>query len=173
MKKIIMTVCVLLVLLANNLSAHKATPVSSITEINNFHFVSDNLASSGMLTLSDYQYIHDYGFKHVINLIPGMQIKEKRHVEKLGMSYQQIPVVWDQPTLENFQRFVTLMKSYGDEKVYIHCQLNWRASTFVFLYRVTQLGHSVAAAKKDLMTIWQPKDGWDDYIQLVLKAYDK
>lgn len=143
----------------------------SLAEIKNFRFVSKSLASSGMLDFKKYSQIKQYGFKHVVNLIPGMQIKERRVVEQLGMSYEQIPVDWGNPTLEDFQKFVALMKSYGNEKVFVHCQLNWRAASFVYLYRVTQLGVSKEEAEKDLKAIWNPHDGWDEYIESVLKAY--
>jgi len=146
---------------------------ASLAEIKNFHFVSESLASSGMLDFKKYSEIEQYGFKHVINLIPGIQIKERRVVEKLGMSYEQIPVDWGNPTLEDFQQFVALMKSYGDDKVFVHCQLNWRAASFVYLYRVTQQGISKEVAQKDLQAIWNPHDGWDEYIDLVLEAYSK
>ena len=139
--------------------------------INNFHFVSKLLASSGMLELDDYQHIKNYGFKHVINLIPGLQLKEKRHVESLGMSYQQIPVIWATPTLHNFEQFSTFMKSYGDDKTYVHCELNWRASTFVYLYRVTQLGMSEKKAKQDLDHIWTPEEQWKEFIVSTLAHY--
>jgi protein tyrosine phosphatase (PTP) superfamily phosphohydrolase (DUF442 family) len=141
--------------------------------INNFHFVSKQLASSGMLKLEDYQHIKNYGFKHVINLIPGMQLKEKRHVQSLGMSYEQIPVIWNTPTLSNFKQFSTLMKSYGSDKTYVHCELNWRASTFVYLYRVTQLNMTKEEAKQDLDHIWTPKDQWSDFIKSTLAHYKK
>lgn len=143
----------------------------SFKTINNFHFVSDQLASSGMLESKDYDLIKAYGFKHVINLIPGMQLKERKHVESLGLSYEQIPVVWDEPTLENFQEFVKFMKAYDNDKVYVHCELNWRASTFVYLYRVTQLGISDEIAKKDLLSIWTPEPTWQAFIDSTLKAY--
>jgi protein tyrosine phosphatase (PTP) superfamily phosphohydrolase (DUF442 family) len=139
--------------------------------INNYHFVSENLASSGMLELEEYQKIKAYGFQHVVNLIPGNQIKERKVVESMGMSYEQIPVDWGNPTLADFEAFVDLMNSYGDDKVYVHCELNWRASSFVYLYRVTQLGISSDEAMKDLTEIWQPKDGWQEFIDDTLAAY--
>jgi len=139
--------------------------------INNYRSVSENLASSGMLDLEDYQNIKAYGFKHVVNLIPGNQLKEQKYVESLDMTYEQIPVDWDNPKLSDFETFVDLMKSYGDDKVYVHCQLNWRASSFVYLYRITQLGVSIEEALQDLTAIWQPKDGWQEYIDATLAAY--
>lgn len=145
----------------------------SLHDIKNFRFVSDKFASAGMIDLKQYSHIKAYGFKHVINLIPGMQLKERRHVESLDMTYEQIPVDWGNPTLADFEKFVALMKSYGGEKVFVHCQLNWRASSFVYLYRVTQLGISPQDAKTDLKAIWSPHDGWDKYIQEVIQAYKK
>ena len=142
--------------------------MDSLSKINNFHFVSDDLASAGMIELDSYQYIQQYGFKHVINLIPGKQNKEREHVKSLGLSYQQIEVDWSEPSLQDFERFVELMKSYKGNKVFVHCQLNMRASTFVFLYRVTQLGVDLNVAEKDLLMIWKPTKTWQAFIDKVL-----
>lgn len=173
MKKILITICILLLAIGGGLYAHSVKPVDSMNEIKNFHFVSENLASSGMLTLEDYQYIKDYGFKHVINLLPGMQIKEKRRVESLGLSYQQISVDFSEPTLENFKEFSKLMQTYGEEKVFVHCQLNWRASAFVYLYRVTQMGISEEQAGKDLAVIWEPHHVWETFVKDTVKYYQQ
>jgi protein tyrosine phosphatase (PTP) superfamily phosphohydrolase (DUF442 family) len=143
----------------------------SLHTIKNFHFVSPKLASSGILKLQDYQYIEEYGFKHVVNLIPGNQKEEREHVQSLGLSYEQIEVNWDEPTLQDFETFVSLMKQYKEDKVFVHCEINLRGSTFLFLYRVTQLGVSVEEAKKDLNHIWKPSTNWQYFIDQVLFAY--
>ena len=142
-----------------------------LSKITRFRFVSKQIASSGMLKLEDYSLIKQYGFKHVINLLPGNQLKEKSHVKSLGMTYKQIKVDWMKPTLKNFKTFVKLMKSYGTDKIYIHCAVNMRASSFVYLYRVTQLAEQKKAAKVDLDFVWYPEDQWKDYIENTLKAY--
>jgi protein tyrosine phosphatase (PTP) superfamily phosphohydrolase (DUF442 family) len=162
-----------LIVAQTGLTHENTVPVGSVEQIKNFHFVSDKLASSGLLHLNDYDHINQYGFKHVINLIPGEQSEERARVESLGLSYQQIEVIWDEPTLEDFETFVKYMKSYGDDKIYVHCQLNWRASTFLYLYRVTQLGVSKQQAIKDLHKIWKPSETWQDYINKVEFAYSK
>ena len=140
---------------------------NSLSTITNFHFVSEKLASSGLIEFEKYNDIKTYGFKHVINLIPGDQAIERKKVESLGMSYEQIQVAWDEPTLDDFERFTALMKSYGKDKVYVHCEANFRASTFVFLYRTTQLGINKAIANKDLSKIWKPSETWQGYIEKV------
>ncbi|PHS20642.1 MAG: phosphatase [Kangiella sp.] len=141
---------------------------SKFKNLTNFHFVSKDLASSGYLKMEEYQLIKQYGFKHVINLIPGDQKEEKHIVESHGLSYEQIQVDWSEPSLENFETFSKLMKSYGKEKVYVHCQANYRASTFVFLHRVLNLGIEKDTAKKDLLKIWTPNTTWQDFIDKVL-----
>ena len=163
----------ILTLVSSIASGHSVEPVKSLSEIKNFHFVSKDLASSGLLHLDDYQYINDYGFKHVINLIPGGQKDEREKVQSLGLSYQQIEVNWDEPTLQDFETFVEHMKSFGEDKVYVHCQLNWRASTFVYLYRVTQLGVKESEAKKDLLKVWTPSKTWQGYIEKILFGYSQ
>ena len=167
--KLIFSIFVLIIssvqLQASEISNSLSTDLHKIT---NFHFVSKELASSGLLKLDSYKYIKEYGFKHVINLIPGNQTKEREHVKLLGLSYEQIEVEWAEPTLENFERFVRLVNSYKQDKVYVHCEANYRASTFVYLYRVTQLGISEEIAKKDLLKIWKPSVVWADFIEKVI-----
>jgi len=140
----------------------------SLAKITNFHFVSDKLASSGLLKLEDYNYIKEYGFKHVINLIPGDQVLERQKVESLGLTYQQIQVAWEEPTLDDFERFSKLMKSYNNEKIYVHCEANYRASTFIYLYRLIHLKENESKVKKDLLEVWKPSVTWQDFIEKTL-----
>ena len=139
----------------------------SLSQITNFHFVSENIASSGLLEFEKYHDINKYGFKHVINLIPGEQQQERKVVSSFGMSYEQIPVDWSEPTLDDFEKFLSLMRKYKNEKVYVHCEANYRASTFVYLYRTLALGDKDSEAKKDLLKIWTPSETWQGYIEKV------
>ncbi|WP_196137543.1 protein tyrosine phosphatase family protein [Aliikangiella sp. G2MR2-5] len=148
-----------------------AKQTEQLAQITNFHFVNDDLASAGLPKPEQLKLLKDYGFQHVINLIPGVQLKEKRKVQQLGMTFEQIKVDWHNPTLENFKQFVALMEQYKDDKVFVHCQLNWRASTFVYLYRITQLKIDKQQAVKDLVAIWQPEERWQSFIDETLKHY--
>ncbi|MGB0494849.1 MAG: protein tyrosine phosphatase family protein [Kangiellaceae bacterium] len=172
MKVVQILILLTMVLFCSNNFAKNVTDFTELDKefktLTNFHFVADNLASSGYLKMEEYQLIKKYGFKHVINLIPGDQKEERAVVTKLGMSYQQIPVDWSEPSLDNFERFSQLMQRYGKNKVYVHCQANYRASTFVYLYRVTKLGVDLKTAKKDLLKIWTPNETWQGFIEKVL-----
>ena len=48
-------------------------------------------------------------------------------------------------------------------------QINLRASTFSFLYRVIYAGVPMAEAKQDLDAIWVPDKVWYQFIVAVLK----
>jgi len=172
MKQILLTIISLLFLTQAHASEELNKLSSELHKITNFHFVSNKLASSGLLKLDAYKHIHQYGFKHVINLIPGNQTEERNRVKSLGLSYEQIEVDWAEPTLENFEIFIKLAKSYNGDKLYVHCEANYRASTFVYLYRVTQLGVSKEDAMKDLLKIWTPSLVWSDFIEKVLFDFE-
>ncbi len=143
----------------------------SFLQIKNFHFISPQLASSGLIDLDKYQAIKDYGFQHVINLIPGNQDLERAKVQSLGLSYVQISVDWSEPTLDNFERFLTLMKQYKGDKIYVHCEANYRASTFVYLYQLVAVGIDEEKAKKDLDIIWKPTETWQGFIEKIKFTY--
>jgi len=84
MKSIFLSFC----LLIYSSASYGSELTEELGKINNFHFVSDDLASAGMIELDSYKYINAYGFKHVINLIPGEQGEERQQVKSLGLSYQ-------------------------------------------------------------------------------------
>ena len=78
---------------------------------------------------------------------------EDRVVRDLGMAFVQVPVVWANPTVEDFRLFAAIMAQGGDQKTLVHCQVNWRASSFSFLYRVIHENVPMDDAVVDLTSI--------------------
>ncbi len=75
--------------------------------------------------------------------------------------------MWDMSEIAGSQ-------SLGDKnsiKTLVHCQVNFRATVFVFLYRVVIEGVSIIEAKKDLDSAWIPNEDWFKFIHSVLKSY--
>ncbi|MDH4073095.1 MAG: protein tyrosine phosphatase family protein, partial [Gammaproteobacteria bacterium] len=93
-------------------------------------------------------------------------------VKELGMDYVHIPVIWDAPTMSDFYAFAGAMQREPDKKTLLHCQANYRASAFAFLYRVLYLGVPIAEAKADMNAVWQPNETWRDLIFAVLEDND-
>jgi hypothetical protein len=93
-------------------------------------------------------------------------------VKELGMDYVQVPVIWDAPTMADFYAFAGAMQREPDKKTLLHCQANYRASAFAFLYRVLYQGVTVAEAKADMNSIWTPNETWRNLIFTVLADND-
>ena len=144
-----------------------------LSSLKNFQRNTDNLLSSALPDETHFKALKQEGVVKVIDLIPGDRSEEKSMVEALGMAYFNIAVDWDNPTLENFQTYVTYMELENEGNTLTHCRLNWRGSAFTYLYRVTQLGEPEEVARKDLEKIWQPEGVWLEFINKVKAHYRK
>jgi len=85
------------------------------------------------------------------------------------MSYLQIPVDWKTPKKSEYQLFAQSMLLEPGRKALLHCQANFRASSFALLYRVLELKVPLAQAKADMNSIWTPNSVWTTFILDVLQ----
>ena len=145
-------------------------------EIINYVAYSESLASSGQPTQAQLEAISRVGLERVIYLAFADHETslrgEDRMVRDLGMQFVHIPVVWSAPTVADYELFAAVMRQSEGVNTLVHCQVNWRASSFVFLYRVIVLGVPMNDAVLALNSIWTPSDGWREFIVAVLKAHD-
>jgi protein tyrosine phosphatase (PTP) superfamily phosphohydrolase (DUF442 family) len=104
----------------------------------------------------------------VINLAPPAEAGSLRDEADLaarhGMGYYNVPVDFAHPAAKDYGRFAELMRRHAGRHVYVHCQMNFRASSFVFLYRVLELGVDVNRAYDDVLRVWQPAPHWRSFI---------
>jgi protein tyrosine phosphatase (PTP) superfamily phosphohydrolase (DUF442 family) len=137
-------------------------------DIVNFVKISDTLSTSGQPAESDFARMKALGYKTVINLALASSDNaiptEGDIVTDLEMTYVQIPVQWQNPTIEQFALFAAVMQQQGANKVWVHCALNMRASAFIYLYRTLCLGEPKSLAAEDLHNVWKPKDIWSKFI---------
>ena len=63
--------------------------------------------------------------------------------------------------------------SVAGVNVLVHCQVNMRASAFVFLYRVIHEDAPVQEAAAKLTGVWIPDGVWKRFIDDTLAAYGK
>jgi uncharacterized protein (TIGR01244 family) len=138
--------------------------------IYNYQFLTEKLSSSGMPTAEQMKEVAEAGTQVVINLAPAT-VKdalpnEDSLVRSLGMEYVHIPVEWNHPTQQNLQDFFAAMDEHQEEKVLVHCQANYRASSFVMLYRVLKLGWKKEEAIPVMEKMWNPEDFpvWQKFI---------
>lgn len=149
--------------------------MSQLTDICFFLPLSEKLATAGQpiepqfasILAADYKVIVNLALSTSTNALPS----EQEIVESLGMEYVHIPVVWEQPTLENLEQFFAVMQSNANRRVFVHCAKNMRVSVFMYLYRVLHAGVDEAAASSDMYRIWSPNETWQKFIEQAIQHY--
>ena len=145
----------------------------ALEEIMNYREYSPGFSSAGQPSREQFELLKREGFERVVYIAfansEGAISDEDQVVKELGMHYLQVPVIWDAPTQADFYTFAAVMQSAPEKKTLLHCQANYRASAFAFLYRVLYLDVPLAEAKGDMNTIWKPDGVWKDLIFEVLE----
>ncbi len=154
-----------------------STSAAELSDISNYREYSPNFASSGQPTKTQLEQLESEGFERIIYIAFSNNgnafSDEDVIVKELGMEYVHIPVDWDKPSASDFYAFADIMKRYPDKKTLLHCQVNYRASAFSFLYRIIYQDISVTAAKAEMNSVWQPDETWRELIFSILEENGK
>jgi protein tyrosine phosphatase (PTP) superfamily phosphohydrolase (DUF442 family) len=141
----------------------------------NYRAYSPSLSSAGQPTVAQLEQAAQNGFERVVYLAYSDHDRALPHqdriVEDLGMEYVHLPVLWSAPARADFDAFVAVMQSAPEKKTLVHCELNFRASSLTFLYRVLHLDVPLYEALDDLQAIWIPNATWQAYLFAVLEAH--
>ena len=160
-----------------------STAEIGLWELRNYHEYSPKLASSGQPDRDQFSDIADAGVQYVINLAPASTADaipdERDIVEALGMGYAHIPVDWDNPTLEDFQKFMSVIRANDEKTILVHCWLNSRASAFVYLRRILDKAANQETEFAVLREIWSANPGdeienaphWRQFLSRTLSEY--
>jgi protein tyrosine phosphatase (PTP) superfamily phosphohydrolase (DUF442 family) len=142
--------------------------MSAIETIRGYLRLDDRLATSGMPEPVHFAAMRAAGFEAVINLaLPTSDHampNEGELVSAQGMTYVHIPVKFDAPQPEDFERFSRMMEVFDGRRVFVHCAANMRVSAFVFLRRLHRGSVGRAEAERDLRRIWEPDGVWREFI---------
>lgn len=146
-----------------------------VTDIYNFLALSDAIGTAGQPLAAQFSTIKNAGYQVVINLAlatsPQALPHEKEIVESQGMEYIHIPVVWENPRVEDALHFFDAMKAHADKKIFVHCAANKRVSAFLYLYRTLHLGLAQEDATRDLHRLWVPNDQWNTFMSQVTEHH--
>lgn len=141
----------------------------------NYRRLSDNISTAGQPSSEQFQAIAK-GFEVVVNL--GLKdgdyalADEQGLVESLGLVYESIPVIWEQPTQQDFERFVDCMNRHEGRKRFIHCAANKRVAVFAALFRIREQGLPPDEELRELETVWKPNEIWRSFIVQILNSAD-
>ena len=75
------------------------------------------------------------------------------------------------PTEADFETFSALLQGLGSRKVLVHCQVNMRASSMVFLYRAVVLREPPATAYAAVTGVWAPDGPWRQLMEGQLRKH--
>jgi protein tyrosine phosphatase (PTP) superfamily phosphohydrolase (DUF442 family) len=144
----------------------------ALEPIHNYIQISEKIATAGQPTESQFADIRNAGYEVVVNLAMPNSTNAIAHeqdlVEAQGMEYIYMPVVWEEPKLEDIDRFFSTLEQNSDRPVFVHCALNMRVSAFVYLYRLVKQQTSDEIAKADMNRIWEPNEIWQAFIDRVI-----
>jgi protein tyrosine phosphatase (PTP) superfamily phosphohydrolase (DUF442 family) len=126
--------------------------------------ISPTLVTSGQPNAESLAKLGSQGFRAVIYLAPptvhDAVPREAEILREQGIEFINIPIQFNNPTDADFTAFMEAMAKLRGEKVLVHCQVNMRASTFAFLYRVIGLKEQPEQAYEAVSRVWTPSGPW-------------
>jgi len=126
--------------------------------------ISPNLVTSGQPTAQSLATLSQQGFRAVIYLAPSSVSDairdEPELVTQQGLEFVHVPIPFSAPTEAHFEAVSTALQRLQGQKVLVHCQVNMRASTMVFLHRVIKENANPAEAWELVTRVWSPQGPW-------------
>jgi uncharacterized protein (TIGR01244 family) len=122
----------------------KTAAMSELTGIPRFLKLSDQVWTGGQPWPEHFSKLKDAGIKVIINLRPHEEHdggKEAATVKELGMSYFNIPVVFNAPDELDVDDFLKLTdEQLKNGPVFIHCAVGTRVGAFWMIRRMLRDG---------------------------------
>ena len=129
-----------------------AASSQELSPIRNFLKVTPDFCTGGQPRLEHFTSLKADGVKAVLNLrTPGEHRAEEEQaaVEKAGMKYFNIPVVYTAPTAAQVDEFLRITDDPANRPMFIHCTAAIRVGAFWMIRRALRDGMSVEAALED------------------------
>lgn len=144
-------------------------------QIKNFFQATENIGTAGQPSSDQFKDIANAGYTVVINLAMHDSTNaiptEGGLVSALGMTYIHMPVPFDAPSITHVKKFSDVMEIFEDQKIFVHCALNWRVSAFMHRYLTLVKGYASEQATSTILVDWSPKmdDQWKAIMALELR----
>jgi protein tyrosine phosphatase (PTP) superfamily phosphohydrolase (DUF442 family) len=126
--------------------------------------IGERLVTSGQPTAQALAGLSRQGFQAVIYLAPSSVPDAVRNEAELvagqGLEFIHIPIPFGAPTEAHVDSVTAALQRLQGRKVLVHCQVNMRASTMVFLHRVIHGQERPALAWESVTRVWSPEGPW-------------
>lgn len=138
--------------------------------------ISPRLVTSGQPGAAALAQLGAQGFDAVIYLAPptvsDAVADEPVLLQRQGLRYTNIPIPFNAPTAAHFDSFVAAMAAEAESRrVLVHCQVNMRASTMVFLHRVIVGKETPETAYEAVSRVWVPGGPWRQLVVSLLRQH--
>ena len=137
--------------------------------------VSDKLVTSGQPSAAWLAELKRNAFDAVVYLAPptvGDAVREEPLiVGRQGLAFVNLPIDFHAPTERDYEAFAGILRALADRRVLVHCQINLRASSFVFLYRAIALKDNPETAYDAVAKVWKPDGVWRGFIVAQLRRH--
>ena len=147
-----------------------ATGLKSLESIRNFCALTPKVATAGQPRREHFPLIAEAGFDCVINLAlpehPDSLADEGALVAGLGMSYCHLPVPFDAPAPTHLRRFCALLEAMREQRLFVHCIMNYRVSAFMYLYLMHVEGYAERDARSPIFERWQIETQWQALMEM-------
>lgn len=131
----------------------KTAELSELKTIPSFLRLNDHVWTGGQPTLEHLAKLKEEGVKTIINLRPHSEHGGEREMAKandLGLRYENVSVVYNNPTDENADEFLRVTdEQLGGGRVFIHCAAAIRVGAFWMIRRVLRDGWTYEQALEE------------------------
>lgn len=156
-------------------AAHSAGNEKAPAPPPNLVAISPALVTSGQPSAAWLGELKRNGFDAVVYLAPptvGDAVRdEPLIVGRQGLLFVNLPVDFHAPTARDYEAFAGIMRTLADRRLLVHCQINLRASSFVFLYRAIALKEDPEKAYDAVAKVWKPDGVWRGFIVAQLRRH--
>jgi protein tyrosine phosphatase (PTP) superfamily phosphohydrolase (DUF442 family) len=149
---------------AQGLAAPNVVPISKL------------LVTSGQPSPLALAGLGGLGFEAVIYLapstVPDAVANEPELLAKQGIEFVHIPIPFGKPEASHFIAVSAALRRLRPKKVLVHCQVNMRASSMVFLHRVLANNENPELAYEAVAKVWSPSGAWRDLLLAELHKHN-
>ena len=82
------------------------------------------------------------------------------------MNYFHIPVPYDSPDRNHVRQFCQLLRGQNEQRVFVHCIMNYRVSVFMYHYLTAFEAFSGEQARSPMFDRWQIEPQWQAIMDL-------
>jgi protein tyrosine phosphatase (PTP) superfamily phosphohydrolase (DUF442 family) len=134
------------------------------------------LVTSGQPSTQSLARLGQLGFEAVIYLAPSSVsdavADEPELLAKQGIEFVHIPIPFGSPQEGHFLAVSAALTRLQHKKVLVHCQVNMRASSMVFLHRVLRGHESPELAYDAVAKVWSPSRAWRELLLTQLRKHN-